>query len=154
MRKSTISLKKIVDTIPITGTPDVVGLVEDDETTPGKQSQNVDSPALITVSMEQLQAMIADAVKAAQPTSIENANSRLITDPTMDLPTGDIPRHLIADKSSLPPAGERAASPIQPPARLWGKHIAPSPIQSQVQPGIHAGSSISPPPMRHFGKGQ
>lgn len=87
-------------------------------------------------------------------------------DPTLDLPTGEIPRELIADKSSLPPDGERSSAPVQPPARLWGVHLTPSPIQAQVErKGVvdprtgnafnqvmkpANGGSISPPPTKHF----
>jgi hypothetical protein len=92
-------------------------------------------------------------------------------DQTMDLPTGVIPAHLIADKSNLPPVGERAVASIQPPAKLHGCFdingipvIAPGvsagPIPFNVDPASgrilaqitppRVGGQISPPPSRNF----
>lgn len=118
----------------------------------GIQNQGV----VKTYTVEELSAMLAAAQQDA---------GLIVTDPTMDLPTGSIPAHLIADKSALPSPESRTSSPVQPPARLWGNHSlsGPSPILADVQrpqslitniqPGQLA-STISPPPMKHFGRGQ
>lgn len=90
-------------------------------------------------------------------------------DSTMDLPTGVIPAHLIADKSQLPPVGERTSGPVQPPAKIHGSFslngipvlaspLGPLPanidpatgqILAQIMPP-RQGGCISPPPSRNF----
>lgn len=90
---------------------------------------------------EQLRAMLAD-IEAAKP----------------------VPAHAVADKSALPPAGERSEAPVQAPAKIHGSFsINGIPVFS---PGVNInpstgfphnqvvaaprGGMISPPPSKNF----
>lgn len=92
------------------------------------------------------------------------------TDSTMDLPTGSIPAHLIADKLLLPPVDQRTSTSIQPPANTHGRFdingipvIAPGvagPLPANLNPATghilaqimpqNRGGCISPPPTKFF----
>lgn len=136
-----------------------------------KLKDKEDAPAVISVTPEQLSEMIKAAVAAA----VESGKPRDLypPDPTMDLPTGEIPAHLIADRSNLPPPDERTPGCVQPPPKLWGSHLNPSPIaaaaaQARASQIAHQGvldpatgnpynqvktpqaTQISPPPSRNF----
>lgn len=60
-------------------------------------------------------------------------------DSTMNLPTGAIPAHLIADKSLLPPVDQRTSTSIQPPANTHGRFdINGIPV---IAPGVHTNAA-------------
>lgn len=106
-------------------------------------AENVDGPDVIgppallpkAYTADELRAMLAAMGEPEKP-------ARVITDPTMDLSIDLLPAHEIADKSKLPPVGERSDSAIQVPANVHGRFgLNGIPL---IAPGVDLSQSINP----------
>lgn len=124
-----------------------------------KKDSVVEEPAAVQAfTEEQLRAMLRD---------LQVKNGTIPVDPTMDTPTGAIPSSLLADKSALPPAGDRSSAPApQLPAKAHGAfgingipllvpqlgdpNVNPATGAFYTQVGARPQTQISPPPSRRF----
>lgn len=134
----------------------------------GKITFEETAPAVPALVQPFTAAQLAEMLRAAQI-----SEGLVPVDPTMDLPTGEIPAHLIADKSALPPLDARGSAPAaQLPGKAHGSFgingipllvpqlgdapvvpagvINPATGSFYTQIGPRPATQISPPPSRRF----
>jgi len=124
------------------------------------------SPAVLPYTLEQLKAMVAELEPKSEVIMLRGVPA----DMTVGMSIDNLPPHIVADKSSLPPPEGRSGEPISLPANtmivgdprlLAGFGIqAQAPIAPNINPStgfLHnqvvtapRGGMISPPPSRNF----
>lgn len=121
---------------------------------------------VVPYTLEQLKQMVAELEPKSEVLMLRGVPA----DMTVGLAIDDLPPHVVADKSSLPPPAERTGAPISMPANtmiigdprlLAGFGIqAQAPIAPHINPATGfphhqviippRGGTISPPPSRNF----
>jgi hypothetical protein len=119
---------------------------------------------VLPYTLEQLKAMLAELEPKSEVIMLRGVPA----DTTVGMSIDDLPRHVIADKSSLPPAEDRKGAPVSLPANTMivgdPRLLAGFGIQASAPVNINPatgfphnqviapprGGTISPPPSRNF----
>lgn len=124
------------------------------------------APVVIPYTLEQLKAMVAELEPKSEVLMLRGVPQ----DMTVGVSIDTLPKHVVADKSALPPPEERSGLPISLPANTTivgdPRLLAGFGIQSQAPMAPHInpttgfphhqvvaaprGGIISPPPSRNF----
>lgn len=124
------------------------------------------APVVLPYTLEQLKQMVAELEPKSEVIMLRGVPA----DMTVGMSIDDLPPHVVADKSALPPPAERSGAPVSLPANtmivgdprlLAGFGIqAQAPLAAHINPSTGfphnqvvaapRGGMISPPPSRNF----